>query len=98
MTTAVIAIVLCAAVLHASRNALLKGGGDRFLSMVVRPRGFSFSRAFPCPLIYWIMRGWRTPLLYARAETAKAAAGGLFSLLAYGMVIWAASVGPMGSV
>jgi hypothetical protein len=49
MTTAVIAIVLCAAVLHASRNALLKGGGDRFLSMVVRPRGFSFSRALlPC--------------------------------------------------
>ena len=38
------------------------------------------------------------PLLDARAETAKGAAGELFSLLAYGMVIWAASVGPMGSV
>jgi len=49
-------------------------------------------------LIYWIMRGWRMPLLDARAETAKGAAGGLFSLLAYGMVIWAASVGRMGSV
>jgi drug/metabolite transporter (DMT)-like permease len=52
----------------------------------------------PMPLIYWIVRGWRTPLLGARAETAKGAAGGLVSLLAYGMVIWAASVGPMGSV
>jgi drug/metabolite transporter (DMT)-like permease len=51
----------------------------------------------PMAVIYWVMRGWRAPLL-AGAETAKAAAGGLVSLLAYGMVIWAASIGPMGSV
>jgi uncharacterized membrane protein len=50
------------------------------------------------PLIYWKMRGWRTPLLDARAETAKGAAEGLFFLLAYGMVIWAASVGRIASV
>ena len=37
-------------------------------------------------------------MLDARAETAKGAAEGLFSLLAYGMVIWAASVGRIASV
>src|ERR1700730_16400149 len=43
MTTAVIAIVLCAAVLHASWNALLKSGGDRFRSMVVMGTASSFA-------------------------------------------------------
>lgn len=52
----------------------------------------------PMPLIYWAVRGGRAPLLEARAEAGKAAAGGIVSLAAYAMVIWAASIGPMGSV
>ena len=52
----------------------------------------------PMPIVYWAVKGWRAPLLDMRPETGKAAIGGLVSLLAYGMVIWAASIGPMGSV
>ena len=35
MTLPIVALVLCAAVLHATWNALLKSGGDRFRSIVV---------------------------------------------------------------
>jgi drug/metabolite transporter (DMT)-like permease len=44
------------------------------------------------------MRGWSAPLLDLGTDTAKAAIGGLVSLVAYGMIIWAASIGPMGAV
>ncbi len=43
-------------------------------------------------------RGWRAPLLSADAEAGKSAIGGIVSVLAYGIVIWAASIAPMGAV
>lgn len=53
----------------------------------------------PMPIIYWLARGWHGhPLLQPTAATGKAAAGGAISLIAYGLVIWAASIGPMGPV
>jgi len=51
----------------------------------------------PMLLIYWVMRGRPLPPLLT-AETAKAALGGVVSLLAYGLVIVAVAVAPMGAV
>jgi drug/metabolite transporter (DMT)-like permease len=49
------------------------------------------------PLIYVFVRDWRG-LIRSPRETWTAAAGGLASLLAYGIVIFAMSKGPMGPV
>ena len=50
------------------------------------------------PPVYAVMRGdWRS-LISGRRETAVAAAGGLVSLGAYGIVIWAMSRGSMGPI
>jgi drug/metabolite transporter (DMT)-like permease len=49
------------------------------------------------PLIYIYRRHWRS-LLRGHAETAVAAGGGLISTIGYGIVIFAMSLGPMGSV
>jgi drug/metabolite transporter (DMT)-like permease len=49
-------------------------------------------------LAYRRLRGRRAPLLAFDRGTAKAATGGLVSLLAYGSVVWAASIAPMGAV
>lgn len=49
------------------------------------------------PLIYGVARGWRG-LLRGPRETLIAAGGGWVSLIAYGIVIFAMSGGPMGSV
>ena len=51
----------------------------------------------PMPLIYIAMRGKLAIDPFAR-ETLKAAAGGIFSLLGYGAIIWALSLSPMGQV
>jgi drug/metabolite transporter (DMT)-like permease len=49
------------------------------------------------PSIYIALRGWRTLRRSAR-ETLVAGGGGIVSLLAYGIVILAMSLGPMGPV
>lgn len=49
------------------------------------------------PPVYLILRGWRG-LVRGPRETALAAGGGIVSLVAYGIVIFAMSLGPMGSV
>lgn len=49
------------------------------------------------PALYWIARGPRD-LVRGTRETTTAAAGGIVSLLAYGIVNAAMAVGPMGSV
>ena len=48
------------------------------------------------PPIYWAMRG--RPPGYTGAQTATALAGGLVSILAYGIVIWAMQYDAMGAV
>lgn len=48
------------------------------------------------PPLFWAMRG--RPPAYTKAETALALAGGLVSILAYGIVIWAMQSGAMGMV
>lgn len=49
------------------------------------------------PLIYSLARGWRGLIRGAR-ETLVAAGGGVISLVAYGIIIFAMSRGPMGPV
>jgi drug/metabolite transporter (DMT)-like permease len=49
------------------------------------------------PPVYIAMRGWRS-LFRGRRETLVASGGGLVSLLAYGIVIFAMTLGPMGPV
>ncbi|WP_454883535.1 EamA family transporter [Sphingomonas oryzagri] len=49
------------------------------------------------PPVYAVLRDWRSLFRGAR-ETAVAAGGGIVSLVAYGIVIFAMSLGPMGSV
>jgi drug/metabolite transporter (DMT)-like permease len=51
----------------------------------------------PMPLIYMAIRGRLAIDLFDR-QTLKAAGGGIISLLAYGVVIWALSRSPMGQV
>ena len=48
------------------------------------------------PVIFYAMRG--TPPAYTRAQTAIALTGGIVSILAYGIVIWAMQYGAMGVV
>ncbi len=48
------------------------------------------------PPIFYAMRG--RPPAYTRAQTVMALTGGLVSLLAYGIVIWAMQDGAMGVV
>jgi uncharacterized membrane protein len=48
------------------------------------------------PAIYYARRG--TPPAYTKAQTAMAMGGGLVSILAYGIVIWAMRYGAMGVV
>ena len=48
------------------------------------------------PAIYYAMRG--RPPAYTRAQTALALTGGIVSILAYGIVIWAMQYGAMGVV
>ena len=49
------------------------------------------------PLLFAATRGW-PPLAWPSADTWKAAVGGVFGLVAYGVAIWALSVSPMGRV
>ena len=49
------------------------------------------------PPVYAALRDWRS-LVRGPRELSVAAAGGLVSLLAYGIVIFAMSLGPMGAV
>ncbi|RYE50590.1 MAG: EamA family transporter, partial [Hyphomicrobiales bacterium] len=48
------------------------------------------------PVIYFAIRG--RPPTYTRVQTAMALAGGLVSVLAYGIVIWAMQYDTMGAV
>jgi drug/metabolite transporter (DMT)-like permease len=48
------------------------------------------------PVIYWAMRGG--PPAYTRTQTAMALGGGIVSIVAYGIVIWAMQYVPMGVV
>jgi drug/metabolite transporter (DMT)-like permease len=54
--------------------------------------------ALPMPVIYWAVRGRRAPLIDRTPATWRGASGGVASLIAYALVIWAASVAPMGAV
>jgi drug/metabolite transporter (DMT)-like permease len=49
------------------------------------------------PFVFAQRRGWGT-LLRGRRETVLAATGGVISMLGYGIIIYAMSKGPMGSV
>jgi drug/metabolite transporter (DMT)-like permease len=49
------------------------------------------------PLVYVALRNWRS-LVRGPRETIVAAGGGIVSLLAYGIIIFAMSLGPMGPV
>ncbi|CAN5240651.1 DMT family transporter [soil metagenome] len=49
------------------------------------------------PVIYVCRRDWRS-LVRGRKETAIAASGGVISTIGYGIIIFAMSLGPMGSV
>ncbi len=66
-----------------------------------RPLSYSawvfLSQGAPMPLLFLALRG---PLRIAPGdpETFKALAAGLVSMLAYGVVIWALSLSPMGAV
>jgi drug/metabolite transporter (DMT)-like permease len=51
----------------------------------------------PMLLIHWFQRGRMLPPILTR-ETAKSAMGGVVSLMAYGLVIVAVAVAPMGAV
>jgi drug/metabolite transporter (DMT)-like permease len=51
----------------------------------------------PMPLIWLAARGRLTIRLGDR-ETLKAMAGGVLSMLAYGVIIWALTLGPMGRI
>ncbi len=57
----------------------------------------ALAQGAPMPLIFMAIR---RPLRFdfAAAETWKAAAGGVVSLAAYGIVVWALSLSPMGAV
>ena len=48
------------------------------------------------PFIYWAMRG--KPPAYTKAQTVMALIGGIVSILAYGIVIWAMQYDAMGVV
>lgn len=52
----------------------------------------------PMALAFWWRRGFGARLFEPGAETLKGLAGGIVSMMAYGLVIWAASVAPMGAV
>jgi drug/metabolite transporter (DMT)-like permease len=54
--------------------------------------------AIPMPLIYWATRRDGPALFDLTPATIKAALGGVVSLAAYAIVIYAASVAPMGGV
>jgi drug/metabolite transporter (DMT)-like permease len=49
-------------------------------------------------LAYRGLRGREAPVLAFDRATLKGAAGGIVSLLAYGSVVWAAAIAPMGAV
>lgn len=49
------------------------------------------------PFVFAVIRR-KGPLIAADGETLKSAAGGVLSLVAYGVVIWALSFAPMGQV
>jgi len=52
----------------------------------------------PMPLIFRCLRRKQGPAAVAPWTATRAAAGGIISLLAYALVIWAATMGPMGMV
>jgi len=49
------------------------------------------------PLVYFALRR-RWPTIERDGETLKSAIGGVLTLIAYGVVIWALSIAPMGQV
>ena len=53
MTPIVLAAVMCAAVLHASWNAVLRGGGDRLWSMTLMMIAITVVTAITLPLLPW---------------------------------------------
>jgi drug/metabolite transporter (DMT)-like permease len=55
------------------------------------------AQGLPMPLVYFAIRRAFPPLALD-GDTVKSLAGGAFSLIAYGVVIWALSRSPMGQV
>ena len=55
------------------------------------------SQGAPMPLVYGALRG-RLRIAPRDPETLKAVVGGLLSMIAYGTVVWALTMGPMGQV
>jgi hypothetical protein len=53
MTPFVLAFVMCAAVLHAGWNAVLRGGGDRMWSMTLMMVSITVVTATALPLLPW---------------------------------------------
>lgn len=52
----------------------------------------------PLPLLYLLLRDRASTTRPSLRETAKAAAGGVVSLVAYGLAVWAMTRAPMGGV
>lgn len=52
----------------------------------------------PFPIIFYLARGRGSAIFADTRETIRSGIGGVVSVVAYGAVIWAASIGPMGSV
>jgi drug/metabolite transporter (DMT)-like permease len=100
----IVAPVLLAAVLHATWNAVIKAGEDRVLTMALV---IGIGAALALPVLPFatapvLARGTAPRLArpgalapYARVHWKPALGGGLIGVLAYGLVIWALSLGAM---
>lgn len=100
MSPWVAGLVLLSAVFHASWNAIRKGGGGRLRSVTVMTLAASAASAVWVaflPVWSWRRQG-SGGRLRLDAESLRSAAGGVVSLAAYAIVIWAASISPMGPV
>ncbi|WP_158745318.1 EamA family transporter [Acidisphaera sp. L21] len=53
MTSYVLGLVMCAAILHAGWNAVLRGGGDRLWSMTLMMVAITVVTAFALPFLPW---------------------------------------------
>lgn len=97
--------------LNAHATALALGAGGFIASYMVcdgvgvrlsgHPIGYfawmSLAQAIPMPFVYRLLRG-RWPAIRPDREAAKAVGGGLISIVAYGVVVWAMAGAVMAKV
>ena len=93
-----LAVALMTGVLIAAYT-ITDGVGSRLSGAPLSYAGWLFVvDTLPMPLIYWAMRRSGAPLLDMSPAAGKAAIGGVVSVVAYAIVIYAASRAPMGGV